>query len=56
MNKKDFKLLSSEIRRLSKQINESFAPNHSYDSDSSLCCNVAALQSVVDCLYNDLMK
>ena len=56
MKRKDFDLFSSEIRRLSKQIDDSFVPNHSYGKDSSLCCNVATLRYVVDVLYKDLLQ
>lgn len=56
MKRKAFNLYGSEHRPLVKHINTSFVPNHSYDYDSSFCCDFAVLRFVVDALYNDLLK
>ena len=56
MKRKDFNLYKSEIRRLLKQIDDSFVPNHVYDEKSKVCCDAAALRFVVDTLYRDLIS
>lgn len=56
MKRKDFNLYKSEIRRLLKQIDVSFVPNHVYDEDSRICCDAAALRYVASVLCNDLTK
>lgn len=55
MKRKDMNLFKSEIRRLLKQIDCSFSPDHVYDKNASICSDVAALRYVVDALYRDLI-
>lgn len=54
MKRKDFNLYKSEIRRLLKQIDDSFVPNHVYDEESKVSHDASALRFVVYTLYNDL--
>lgn len=54
MKRKDFNLCKSEIRRLLKQIDSSFVPNHVYDKDSNLFHDAAALRYVADVLCSSL--
>lgn len=56
MIRKDFNLYKSEIRRLLKQIDDSFVPNHVYDEGSKVCLDVLALRFVVNTLYRDLIS
>lgn len=54
MKRKDFNILKSEIRRLLKQIDDSFVPNHVYDETSVILRDAANLRYVVSLLCNDL--
>ena len=56
MKRKDMNLYKSEIRRLLRQIDSAFYPNHVYDTTSSICSDAAALRYVVDALYKDLIR
>lgn len=56
MKRKDFNLLKSEIRRLLKQIDTSFVPNHVYDGASKVSRDAANLRYVADLLYKDLIS
>lgn len=56
MKRKDLNLYKSEIRRLLRQIDRSFYPNHAYDESSSICTDAAALRYVADALYRDLIR
>lgn len=56
MKRKDLNLYKSEIRRLLKQIDRSFYPNHVYDKSSSICSDAAALRYVADALCRDLIR
>ena len=56
MKRKDLNLYKSEIRRLLKQIDRSFYPNHVYDKSSSICSDAADLRYVVDALCRDLIR
>lgn len=56
MKRKDFNLYKSEIRRLLKQIDRSFYPNHVYDKSSSIYSDSATLRYVVDALCRDLIR
>lgn len=49
-------LYKSEIRRLLRQIDRSFYPNHTYDESSSICTDAAALRYVADAFYRDLIR
>lgn len=55
MKRKDMNLYKSEIRRLLRQIDRSFCPNHVYDKTSSICSDAAALRYVADVLCRDLI-
>lgn len=56
MKRKDLNLYKSEIRRLLKQIDRSFYPNHVYDKSSSIYSNAATLRYVADALCRDLIR
>lgn len=56
MKRKDLNLYKSEIRRLLRQIDRSFYPNHVYDESSSICSDAVALRFVADALYRDLIS
>lgn len=56
MKRKDLNLYKSEIRRLLKQIDRSFSPNHVYDESSSIYSDAAALRYVADVLCRDLIR
>lgn len=56
MKRKDLNLYKSEIRRLLRQIDRSFDPNHVYDESSSICSDAAALRYVADVLFRDLIR
>lgn len=55
MKRKDMNLYKSEIRRLLRQIDRSFVPNHVYDKSSSIYTDAAVLRFVVDALCRDLI-
>ena len=55
MKRKDFNLCKSEIRRLLKQIDTSFVPNHVYDKDSNLFHDAVVLRYVADVLCSSLV-
>lgn len=56
MTRKDLNLYKSEIRRLLRQIDRSFYPNHVYDKNSSIFSDAAALRYVADALCRDLIR
>ena len=56
MKRKDFNLYKREIRRLLKQIDDSFVPNHVYDETSNILRDAANLRYVASLLCNDLIK
>lgn len=56
MKRKDMDLYKSEIRRLLRQIDNAFYPNHVYDKTASICSDAAALRYVVDALCRDLTR
>ena len=56
MKRKDFNLFKSEIRRLLKQIDDSFEPNQFYAESSKILHDAANLRYVVSVFCNDLTK
>lgn len=55
MNKKDYNLAKSEIRRLLKELDISFEPNHIYGVDSDVYRIACNLRYVVGVLSDDLV-
>lgn len=55
MKRKDYNLVKSEIRRLLKELDNSFEPSHVYDVDSEVYRTACNLRYVVRVLSDDLV-
>lgn len=55
MRRKDYNLAKSEIRRLLKEIDGSFEPNHIYDLNSDVYRTACNMRYVVCVLCDDLV-
>lgn len=56
MKRKDYNLLKSEIRRLLKELDNSFESNHVYDEYSDVYRTACNMRYVVGILCDDLVR
>lgn len=56
MKRKDYNIIKSELRRLLREVDRSFVPNHVYDKDSTLYRSACNLRYVADVLCSSLVE